>query len=728
MKKSTLTASLIASCVGLFAQTADSLKTQNLNTIEISGVKTINEKSVTISKMPVKPMDLPQAVTIIDQTTIQDQQAQRLSDVVKNVNGVYLGGMRASTQETFYARGYNLGSTNTFKNGFRINNGTMPEMSSIESVEFLKGSAALLYGNVAPGGIINMITKQPMFKFGGAVEMRAGSFTLHKPSVDIYGPISKNIAYRVNGTYEYANSYRDVVHSERSYINPSFLFNLGKKTTLIVQGDYLKYNFTPDFGIGTLSDQTNVYGGKIIPNVSRSAFFGARWQYAKMQQSTSSFQLTHKINNSWTFNALGGYQNYYRDYFSVERIQLNKNGDFKRPLGKNLIEQNYYTGQIFVNGNFNTGRIKHTSVIGVDFEQDNTTTYTSNLPANTIYDKINIFDLSVYKERTDMPQYNWVFKTLNPITRTGAYVQDLITLSDKFKVLAGMRWSFQQADKSIVTTFATNSTKKAGITKIDKAFSPRLGLVYQPTKTTAVFASYSNSFTPNTGLDKDSATLRPSIIDQYEVGIKNDFFNGLLSTNVTAYRIINNNLAQPLQYLKNGIPTYGNTILKELSGQTISDGVELDVRVRPTKELTVIAGYSFNNMFYTKTAKQKGSYVSGVRLVNTPANTANATAFYTFHNGIVKGLKLGTGVYYVGERNAGWNDTYIDSKGTKSNLLYKVKGFTTVDVSAGYTYKRWSAMFKLANITNELNYYIHENYSINPIPPRNYVFTLAYRF
>ncbi len=84
-----------------------------------------------------------------------------------------------------------------FKNGARVNSGVMPEMSSLEKVEILKGSAAILYGNVSPGGIINMVTKQPKFKHGAEFSLRAGSYGLVKPSFDVYGPVSKSIAFRV---------------------------------------------------------------------------------------------------------------------------------------------------------------------------------------------------------------------------------------------------------------------------------------------------------------------------------------------------------------------------------------------------------------------------------------------------------------------------------------------------------------------------------------------------
>ena len=127
----------------------------------ITGWNSANKKPVSIGKLPAASMDLPQSIAIIGHDIIETQQSQRLSDVVKNVNGVYLGTTRGSTQETFYARGYSFGSTNMFKNGSRINTGAMPEVSSLDRVEVLKGSAAILYGNVSPGGILNMVTKKP---------------------------------------------------------------------------------------------------------------------------------------------------------------------------------------------------------------------------------------------------------------------------------------------------------------------------------------------------------------------------------------------------------------------------------------------------------------------------------------------------------------------------------------------------------------------------------------
>lgn len=687
-----------------------------LEEVIVEGRKSLNTRPVTVGKVPIAPMDLPQSISVIGQGVIRDQQAQRLSDVIKNVNGIYVATTRGSTQESFSGRGYSFGSNNLFKNGTRVNSGAMPEMSSLERVEVLKGSAAILYGNVAPGGILNMVTKQPKFNFGGEVAMRTGSYDLYKPTVDVYGPLSSGIAYRINGTYESAQSFRDVVSSKRYYVNPSLLFKLGKRTELLIQGDYLDHEFTPDFGIGSL-DNTK------IPDVARSAFFGTPWQYAKTKQSTASASLKHQLNNAWQINALASYQNYNRDYYSTERIQAAENGDWTRPLNKTDQNEDYYIAQIDINGKFKTAGIEHTLLAGVDADRYLNTSYTFNNP--TTYDKINILDPTKFTARTDIPPASKVTRVETPTNRFGAYVQDLISITSKLKFLAGLRWSIQEA-RPAETKYLLKDSLAKGAAKTDKAFSPRFGLVYKPLETTAIFASYANSFSVNSGTDVFGNALQPSIIDQFEVGIKNDFLKGKLSLNVTAYRIINNNLAQTAQFAADGTTPNNNTALKELTGQTTSDGVEVDITAHPVKGLDIIAGYSYNYMRYTKTENKKGNYVEGERLVNNPAHTANASVFYTFGSSHIKGFKVGATAVYIGKRNAGWNNQ-IEQTQNYSRLI-PIDGFTTVDISAGYTWKNISLLAKVSNLGDAYNYYVHENYSVNPIAPRQFAATLSYKF
>lgn len=696
-----------------------------LEEVVVTNHKSMNDQPVNVGKIAINPMDLPQSISVLGQGMIREQQALRLSDVIRNVNGVYMTTTRGNVQESFGARGYSLGNTNLFKNGFRVNSGVMPEMSSLEKVEILKGSAAILYGQVAPGGIVNMVTKQPKFNRGGEVSMRIGSYDLYKPAFDIYGPINSKIAYRVNGTYENAKSFRDQVKSERYYINPSLLFKLSNRTELLAEGDFLYHNFTPDFGIGTLD-------GKTIPNVARSSFFGTPWQYSKTKQTTTTLTLRQQLATNWKLSTSLSYQYYKRDYYSVERVQADANGEWVRPLGRILTDEKFYAGQVNLTGKFNTAQLEHNVLAGIDGDRSVTSNndYTfptvSGLAAGS-YDKINILDPGKYTMRTDIPEATAIRERVAPINRFGAFVQDLIKLSPKFNVLAGIRWAIVETKGIDSTTFATG-LKTTGAVRTDKAFSPRFGLVYKPFNTTSFFASYSNSFNVNTGQDLDGKSLKPSLIDQYELGVKNQFLNGMLSANVTVYRIKNNNLAQTAPYLQNGTAN-NNTNIKILSGETTSDGVEVDLTANPLQGLSLTAGYSYNYMRYTKTDTTVGSFKTGERLVNNPAHTANGSIFYTFGNGRLDGLKIGTTIVYIGDRFAGWN-TDVTKTGpvTYRDRLMEVGGFTTIDVTAGYTIKKVSLLAKVSNITNTYNYTVHENYSVNPIAPTQVSATISYRF
>ncbi|RYE11841.1 MAG: TonB-dependent receptor, partial [Sphingobacteriales bacterium] len=403
------------------------------------------------------------------------------------------------------------------------------------------------------------------------------------------------------------------------------------------------------------------------------------------------------------------YQNYQRDYYGVERIQAKANGDWARPLGKIKSREDYLIANIDITGKFNSGKIGHTLLAGIDADRYYTTAFTYDI-AGKIYDTLNLLNPSKFVQRTDIPVATALTRTATPVNRMGAYVQDLISLSDKLKVLAGVRWSMQQSE-AVQTNYLVKDSIGKGKSSEMNAFSPRFGLVYRPWHNLSAFASYSNSFAVNSGTDVSGNALPASIIDQYELGIKNELFQGKLSVNLTLYKIINNNLAQTAPFLADGSTPNNNTALKELAGQTTSNGVELDIAAQPVKGLNLLAGFSHNDMRYTKTKQAKGNYIEGDRLVNTPANTANSSAFYTFQNGPIKGLKLGLSALYIGERIGGWNNT--QGQAQLYNRMIPIDGYSSFDFSAGFTYKKMSLLLKVANIFNEYNYYVHENYSVN---------------
>lgn len=692
----------------------------SLNEVVIKINDSPNKKTETmLSGLLIKPMDLPQSLQIIGNQTIEQQQSIKLSDVVKNVNGVYVGSARGAATESFFSRGYDMSANNMFKNGFRFNNGSIPEVSSLERIEVLKGGAALLYGNVAPGGILNMVTKKPKFNFGGEVSMQAGSNAFYKPSVDIYGPLNNSIAYRFTGSYENSESFRDVVKRERYYVNPSLLFKVTDKTEIVLQADYLHDNWTPDFGTAII--------GKQIIDLPRILYMGADWSNGKTRQASASTLVKHEFNENWVLNFNSSYQNYDRQSKGTERITPDAKGNWSRPLGQNNNKEQLFADQLNLQGNFNTGSVKHQLLTGVDFDHSTAKSYTYAFDPKT-YGSGNIFDFENFDQGNGIPDATNTKIVKTKTNRFGVYFQDLISITSQFKVLAGLRWSWQEAQGTNIDLLKNPNVITEDQKRVDQAFSPKVGMVYQPTKNMSIFASYSNSFTPNTGTTVDLQVIKPSIIDQFEAGIKNDFFKGLLTTNVTFYQINNNNLAQTAEFKADGTPNTDSTI-KVLTGATKSKGVEVDVIIRPIIGLNIMAGYSYNDMRYTKTSGLKGSFIEGDRLTRTPANTANLSFFYKIPEGALKGFSVGALANYIGKRVGGWNNQ-IDASQPNGFLDREIplSAYTTLDVSAGYSWRQFSLLCRLSNITNELNYTVHENYSVNPIAPRQLMATLKYKF
>lgn len=760
MKKQIISLGLLVISVTVSAQLknaeADTIRIGTIEDVNIRKTGNPNKATPMSTKSNLTVMETPQPIAIVTHDIIEEQQAKQLSDVLQNVNGMYITSSRGNSQDSFGGRGFALGNDNIFKNGSRVNSGVFPEVSGLERVEVLKGANAMLYGNTAAGGVINMITKKPRFDFGGSVGLNAGSWNSYKPTVDIYGPLTKNIAFRVNGAYEYAESFRDVVQSEKYYFNPSFLFNLSPKSQLIVEADYLKNDFTPDFGIGAIENKDKSYS--LNTGLDRSAFLGTDWQYQNVEQVSTNVTFNHKFNDNWSLNSTASYQNYTKDYFSTERVQWGyataspNRLSWNRPLNRTYNEQNYTSAQVNLNGEFNTGKINHKVLIGTDADYGVADSYSYYNPLNRaaygtsyIYGtngtagRLYLDDPSSWASGT-MPESQTLEKNRINTRRIGIYAQDFVSLSKEFKVIAGLRWSYIENMPTINTKYKTvtgglvnlNSTTTKGLVdnsaSSDQAISPKVGFVYMPNDNLSAFATYTNSFVANVGKERNGEALTPTNIDQYEVGVKKNLWNNALAVNLTVYQILYKN------YYQNALDNNGNAVdptglTKDFAGQMRSRGVELDITGNPTENLSIIGGISYNNSVYLDTPEMFG-YVEDQRLVRTPATTANASVFYKFTK-LVPGLRVGASVYYIGNRLAGWNDTKTGANSLAArngvSRVFEIKDYTTVALSAGYEWKKFMIQAKVGNLFDVENYNVHENYSVNPITPRNFYFTLTYK-
>jgi iron complex outermembrane receptor protein len=705
----------------LYASVGDTLKDKNGEVLKEVIITSNQQKTPpSTNKSGIKPIDLPQSTAVVSQTTLQNQQVTTLTDILKNTNGVYIMGNTGGFQEEIASRGYALGSSNTFKNGVRYFNGMPVETSGIERVEFLKGSAAILYGNVTAGGIMNIITKKPKFEFGAEASLTVGSYDYYKTTFDVYDALGKNMAFRMNGSNTQSNSFRIGVSSESKYINPSFLVNFSPKTSLLLEADYAKDHRTADFGAGIINYE--------LVDLPRSRFVGVSWGYNEAEQASFTTTLKHQLNENWDVNFVNSFRYYQTDLFANTRpnspiTSMQLNGDWTRGIQRSEAKDNYWLQEANIKGKFKTGSIEHQLLIGADTDTYKTVTLASvyknpDLNYTNNYDTINIFTTDLSTARNDVPNMDKVTLTTAPVKRVGGYIQDLVSFNKYFKALLGVRYSYQDTENEVYTFPVTNPTPKPEKTVItnqyDDAFSPRFGLIFQPTKKQSIFASYSSSFVPNAGLDFDTKeALKPSTIHQYEIGIKNELFDDRLFANVTLYQIENNNLAQT---------SLVDATYKELAGGTKSKGVEVDLVANPVKGLSVMAGYSFTEIKYTAS----NIYIVGSSLLYMPKNTANLNFNYNFESGKLKGLNIGLVNTYIGSRAAG-RSTNLTTP-TDPRKPVSLPDYIQNDATIGYKCNKITIRGKVSNIFNVLSYNVHDDNSVQPIAPTNLSITVNYTF
>lgn len=691
--------------------TIDSQKVNRLKEVAIAA----SLKTTQLSKLNLTEMDLPQAQFILSSKQLAQQQIISLSDVLKNTNGIYIMGTTGGYQEEIAARGAALASSNTFKNGIRYFNGMKLVLSGLERVEIVKGNAAIEYGNVAPGGVINLITKKPKVEQGGGVSLSYASFQNFSSAFDVYGAIdkSKRIAFRLNASYSKGASFRNDVHAASFNVNPSLQLHVSPKSTLLLEADYTTNNTVPDFGAGIINYK--------LVDLPRERFTGVSWGNYAAKQSLISAKYTTSIFSHWKLNAVLAYRTYATDLFTNTRPNgstsgggtlVDAQGNWRRGIQKTTVDDFYTLQQIDLTRTIKRNAFKHELLLGADAEQFTTSTIVYANDNN--YDTINIFNAYNASLEPAVPVLNKSTKTTMAVQRAGIYVQDLISCATKFKLLLGARLN------SITTTtnsytYATQTNALSNTT--DKPFSPKIGLVYQFNAAHMLFASYSNSFSQNTGIDIYGKALPASIIDQYELGLKNKIRDGKMQLNLTGYIIHNDNLAQTS--LANGNT---NSNIKELAGATRSAGVEVDLMYNPQKQLAIMIGYSFNETIYTAS----NIYIVGSALRYNPNHTANASVHYEFSKGRFKNLALGAIAQYTGLRFVG-RSTRLTVNNDNYQLI-PIKEFIVVDLVASYKWKQWKCNAKLSNIFNQLNYHVHDDNSVNPITPINASLQFVYNF
>ncbi len=572
--------------------------------------------------------ETPQSVSVVPRDVIDDISATRLQQALDQAGGVgranNFGGQGLTN---FTVRGFT--SSEFYRNGFPINRGypNSPDANTLERVEVLRGPSATLYGRGDPGGTFNVVTKQPLDEQRTTIGSQFTDQGLRRGTLDTSGPLDEEgrLAYRLNVVGEGGDSFRDDVESERYGIAPVLSWQVSDATRITLEGDFMRNNHPLDRGLTHFPNQRGT--------PSHSTYYWGKGSDNMLHNDNDMVQLRfeHQLNDDWSL--AGGYQ-YLDGSLKGNAVEANGIAADNVTLGRNFsyrkLEWTDHNYQLNLTGHFDTAGFAHTLITGVEYEDyDYRSIISRSAAGNTAY-PVNIFDPVLNQPRpalTRTPTHD--HETLKT---WAAFVQDQIALTERFKVLGGVRLErFEQKYDDL--TQANRDWQKA-----ENAVTPRVGVIYDLTESVAVYANASKSFKPNSGTARQStAGFEPEKGKAYELGMKWAALDGLLNVDAAVFHTIKENVQ--------GIdPT--NEAFRVVAGEVRSRGFEVNVAGQLTPEWRVIGGYAYVDAEVT----EDSTLPKGTRLANIPRNAFNLLNVYEFQDGVWRGLGLGINIKYVDER------------------------------------------------------------------------------
>lgn len=693
----------------------------DLNTVEVFGERYKQpEKLDAITRMPLRPSEQIQSISVISDKVIAEQGALTITDAVRNVPGVTLFGSYGGVRESMSTRGYR--GVPVLKNGVRIDSdfrtgAITSDMQGVESIQVIKGSAAITQGVGndlgSPGGIINVVTKTPKFVNGGEAGMRVGSWGQFRPTFDVQSVLDKDrtIAFRLNGAYERADSYKKHVSTNRVYINPSLEWRPDEKTTITLELDYLNENKTPDPGT------VNLNGDSIeaLYKMPNDKFLGFSTDNVENKTLTYAARITRQLADKISIRAA-----YFNASYNVDNTGANVNTRTysKKPnmdnirtrsLGRSLRDDKNSTFQLDLIGrDIFTGSIKHTFQVGFDYKKTDLST--------TAYNSITIDTIDVLGTISNNLSNKLKMTAAAPIrsqaSSYGIMAQEVMTINEYVKAILGLRYSSQ-------TSISDTST---GQTTGD-AWNPMFGLMVTPIKNVNLFGSYTTTtdLRSAANLKEDGSAIGSSNSKQWEFGVKSDWLDNRLRFNLTYFHILNSNTSYAVY------DASGKTILYyDNAGDLMRQGIETELSGRILPNLQVMVGYAYLDAQY----RESPAYVEGSAPMNAPKHTANGWIYYTLDSSPLKGLSIGVGTYYVGKRPVNEYTKKVIIHNTDPGVKpFDMPAYTTVNAQLAYTYKKVTTRVFFNNIFDEIGYnsYYRGGY-INQIDPRNFAAVVSYRF
>jgi iron complex outermembrane receptor protein len=606
-------------------------------------------RSATGSKTDTPILENAQSLSVVTRDQIDQQGALSLNQAVRYTAGVTpeSRGAVGTRFDLFKVRGFDAVS---YLNGLKLQkmNFVSPQVDPylLERIEILKGPASVLYGQSPTGGLLNQVSKRPTSTPFGEVGVRFGNFNHSDLTFDIGGPVDKDgkVLYRLTGIGQMEDGQVSQTESQRIAIAPSVSWIPDMDTSLTLMGLYQKdpkagsYAGVPARG-SVLANPLNQIPRNFNPGEPSLEVFDR-------EQSQFGFQFSHRINDQLSFRSNGQVFDTKLDYGGVFGVTLGANN---RTLTRSYTQSHdELTSLAFDNqleAKFGAGPFSHTVLLGVDvqswdgFFRSGTITGTANVP------NIDIF-APVYGLRVASPTLR---RTDVMGEQYGIYIQDEIRIDRLVATLAGrMDW----ADLSTnVQGFAPQKT-------VDQAPTARASLLYLFDSGVAPYFSFSQSFSPQTGVNVAGRAFDPERGQQYEVGLKYQpvGYNALFTA--ALFDLTRENLLTTDPQ---------NTSFQIQVGAARSRGLELEGKVSIDKTLNVVASYTYLDTVYTR----DNSGLQGLTPVGVPRNMAALWAYYSFAREIADGLSIGAGVRYMGS-------TF------NTNNTIEVPSYTLVDATVNY--------------------------------------------
>lgn len=700
--------------------TFEMLPDQNqLSEVEVFGERYKQPtKLEAVTRMPLRPSEQIQSISIISDKSIAEQGALTVTEATRNVPGVSLFGSYGGVRESMSIRGYR--GVPILKNGVRIDSdfrtgSALSEMQGVESIQVIKGSAAVTQGVGndlgSAGGVINVVTKTPKFVNSGEVSVRAGSWGEFRPSFDVQTVLDKSntVAFRMNGVYQRKDNYRPVIHGNRVYINPSLEWRPNDKTAVTLEMDYLNDNQTPYTSTVNLGPDTE----EALYDMPHDKFLGFNNDNVNNKTLTYAARITRSLNDNFSLRAAYFGSSYKVDNTStaVNTVVKKEYNMRRRTMSRSLRDDKNSTFQLdFIGRDVFTGPIKHTFQVGFDYKNTDlsTTSYGS-----AIIDTINVLAPSI----SNVLPHTVAFAAETPVTSStsnyGIMAQEVMTINKYLKAILGLRYSYM----------SSSDDTNPGVTTGD-AWNPMVGVMVTPIKNINLFGSFTTTTSLRGAANRmqDGTEIGPSDTRQFEAGIKSDWLNNRLRFNFTYFNIKQKNLS----YTIYDEETLQDTGFKGKAGNLKRSGIETELSGRILDNLQVILGYSYLDAQY----EDSPAYQDGSAPMNTPRHTANGWIQYAFNKGTFRGLSAAVGVYYVGARPVNDWSLKMDGHGSMTGAKpFDMPAYTTVNAQLAYNIGKFTTRVYLNNLFDAIGYnsYYRGGY-INQIDPRNFSAIVSYNF